>query len=43
VAELSVVEVHGYWTRVLDANRGALRSGNPDLIFPGESVVLPAP
>jgi hypothetical protein len=30
-----------YWRRVVDANRDRLRSGDPDLIYPGESVLLP--
>jgi len=31
-----------YWLAVIDANRATLRSGNPNLIFPGEIVTLPA-
>ncbi|MGI9647152.1 MAG: LysM peptidoglycan-binding domain-containing protein [Acidimicrobiia bacterium] len=34
-------EVAGYWVQVIDANRARLRSGNPDLIYPGEVIVLP--
>lgn len=30
-----------YWRKVVAANRATLRSGNPNLIFPGEVVVLP--
>ncbi|MDQ1518980.1 MAG: resuscitation-promoting factor RpfA [Actinomycetota bacterium] len=30
-----------YWSRVVDANRATLRSGDPNLIFPGEVVDLP--
>lgn len=30
-----------YWIKVIEANRGRIRSGNPDLIFPGEILVLP--
>jgi hypothetical protein len=30
-----------YWERVVQENRTGLRSGNPDLIFPGETVSLP--
>jgi nucleoid-associated protein YgaU len=26
---------------VIEANRDHLRSGDPDLIYPGESIVLP--
>jgi hypothetical protein len=35
-------EVAPYWARVCDANRDRLASGDPDLVFPGERVVLPA-
>lgn len=34
--------VHGYWVEVLAANAHGLRSGDPDLIYPGEVVLLPA-
>jgi nucleoid-associated protein YgaU len=34
-------EVAAYWLRVVDANARDLRSGDPDLIYPGESIVLP--
>ena len=30
-----------YWLRVVDANRHHIRSGDPDLIFPGEVIDLP--
>ncbi|MDX2345182.1 MAG: LysM peptidoglycan-binding domain-containing protein [Acidimicrobiia bacterium] len=30
-----------YWRQVIDANHGTLRSGDPNLIFPGEIVLLP--
>ena len=36
-------EVAPYWLSVIDANRDSLRSGDPDLIYPGESITLPAP
>lgn len=32
-----------YWRRVVEANRDNIRSGDPDLIYPGEVVELPAP
>ena len=35
-------QVAGYWVQVVDANRSTIRSGDPDLIFPGENVTLPA-
>jgi nucleoid-associated protein YgaU len=33
----------GYWTRVCAANHARLRSGDPNLVFPGEQIVLPSP
>lgn len=33
--------VASYWRRVIDANRDRLHSGDPDLIYPGETVLLP--
>ena len=35
------VEISPYWRRVIATNRPKLRSGDPDLIFPGEVVTLP--
>jgi nucleoid-associated protein YgaU len=35
------LEVAEYWAKVVEANRGRLVSGDPDLIFPGETIVLP--
>jgi nucleoid-associated protein YgaU len=40
-AELSDHEIAAYWLRVVQANRNRLRSGDPDLIYPGERTVLP--
>jgi nucleoid-associated protein YgaU len=37
----SDADVAPYWSRVIDANRATLRSGDPNLIFPGELVDLP--
>ncbi|MEX0698532.1 MAG: hypothetical protein WD895_06150 [Acidimicrobiia bacterium] len=34
-------EITPYWRDVIEANRDQLRSGDPDLIYPGETVVLP--
>lgn len=34
-------DVAPYWVRVVEANRDRIRSGDPDLIFPGEVIVLP--
>jgi nucleoid-associated protein YgaU len=34
-------EIAPYWRDVIDTNKDQLRSGDPDLIYPGETVVLP--
>jgi nucleoid-associated protein YgaU len=34
-------EIDPYWRSVIDANRDRLASGDPDLIYPGETVALP--
>ncbi len=36
-------EVAPYWREVVETNRDRIRSGNPDLIQPGEVVILPDP
>jgi hypothetical protein len=41
VASLSSSDVAAYWQRVCDANRSRLQSGDINLIFPGEQIVLP--
>ncbi len=41
-SDLGDHEIARYWVRVIEANRGTIRSGNPDLIYPGEVIVLPA-
>ena len=35
-------EILPYWRKVIETNRPTLRSGDPDLIYPGEVVRLPA-
>jgi hypothetical protein len=35
-------QVTSYWLEVIEANRDIIRSGDPDLIYPGEELVLPA-
>ncbi len=30
-----------FWRRIWNANQTALRSGNPDIIFPGETIIIP--
>jgi hypothetical protein len=34
-------DIAPYWIEVCEANRAQLRSGDPNLIFPGERLVLP--
>ncbi len=34
-------DVARYWRRVIEANESTLRSGDPNLIYPGEIVTLP--
>lgn len=34
-------EIAAYWRKVVEANRDRIRSGDPDLIFPDEEIVLP--
>ncbi|HEX2029634.1 MAG TPA: hypothetical protein VHF25_16755 [Nitriliruptorales bacterium] len=40
-AGLADHEVAPYWLRLVEANRGRLRSGDPDLIYPAERLLLP--
>ena len=39
--DVADAEVGRHWTRLVDHNRGRLRSGDPDLIYPGEQLTLP--
>ncbi len=39
--EPSEAEVANYWVKLIDANRSTIRSGDPNLIFPGEVFTLP--
>ena len=34
-------EIAPYWRRVISSNLARLRSGDADLIYPGETIVLP--
>lgn len=43
VGSRDVEAVGAYWLRVVAANRDRIRSGDPDLIYPGERIVLPEP
>lgn len=40
-ATASNEEITPYWREVIDLNLPTLRSGDPDLIYPGEVVDLP--
>jgi hypothetical protein len=40
-AEVPAGDVVPYWREVIAANRARIRSGDPDLIFPGERILLP--
>ena len=39
--EVSDTEIAPYWLKVIGMNLSTIRSGDPDLIFPGEVLVLP--
>ena len=41
-SDLGEHEIARYWVRVIETNRGTIRSGNADLIYPGEVIELPA-
>lgn len=43
VGSRDIQVVGAYWVRVVAANRDRIRSGDPDLIYPGERIVLPEP
>lgn len=34
-------DIAPYWRRVVDINTPIIRSGDPDLIYPGEQILLP--
>jgi len=40
--EVDAAEIAVYWRRVIEINTPTLQSGDANLIYPGESVVLPA-
>ncbi|HEY3143827.1 MAG TPA: LysM peptidoglycan-binding domain-containing protein, partial [Acidimicrobiales bacterium] len=40
---VSAEEIVPYWRNLIDANQVNIRSGNPDLIFPGEQFSAPPP
>lgn len=43
VGDATPHEVASYWRRLVEANRRRLRSGDPDLVLPGEVLHLPPP
>ncbi|MBA2336347.1 MAG: LysM peptidoglycan-binding domain-containing protein [Acidimicrobiia bacterium] len=40
-ANPTVADICQYWLRLIETNRDVIRSGDPDLIFPGEVIRLP--
>lgn len=34
-------EVDAYWRKLIEANRDTIRSGDPNLIYPGEILAMP--
>jgi hypothetical protein len=41
LVDLTPADIAPYWRRVVEVNRPRLRSGDPNLVFPGEVVELP--
>jgi hypothetical protein len=41
VAQLAEAEIHRYWRELMAANATRLRSGDVDVVYPGEVLVLP--
>lgn len=39
--DLTPADIAPYWSRVVEVNRSRLRSGNPNLVYPGDVVELP--
>ncbi len=39
--EVDAAEISTYWRRVIELNTPGLRSNDPNLIYPGEQIVLP--
>jgi hypothetical protein len=42
VENLATAEIGWYWIRLVELNRPHLRSGDPDVVYPGEVIALPA-
>jgi nucleoid-associated protein YgaU len=41
VGDVPDTDVARYWVQVCDVNRARLQSGDPNLVYPGERIVLP--
>ena len=41
IPDLTAADIAPYWSRVVELNRPRLRSGDPNLVYPGEVVELP--
>lgn len=41
LADASAADIAPYWRRVVEINRSRLRSGDPNLVYPGEVIELP--
>lgn len=41
--DLTAREIGRYWVRLLNLNEPHLRSGDPNVVYPGETVLLPDP
>lgn len=41
--DLTAREIGRYWVRLLNINEPHLRSGDPNVVYPGETVLLPDP
>lgn len=40
-AQISVADVAGFWRELVELNASSLASGDPNVIFPGETIALP--
>jgi hypothetical protein len=39
--DLTARDIGRYWLRLVELNRPHLRSGDPDIVYVGETIVLP--
>jgi hypothetical protein len=42
-ADLSARDIGPYWVRLVELNQPRLRSGDPNVVYPGETVLVPEP